>query len=1065
VTAGLTLHTSNRLEILADQLAQLLSDTPASPFTPETVVVQSHGMRRWLAQELAQRLDICANVEFPFPQNFFRRLLETIFPEAEASLRYEREMMTWRVMQLLPALMRKKEFAAVARYLEGEKRERRAFQLAQKIAGVFDQYLVFRPALIARWDTGADAENWQAILWREFSGKPAHQVAEAQRLTDAIRQKNIPQLPRRLGIFGISTLPPFYLSLFEEIAAVLPVHLFLMEPTPEWWGDIRSQRERARMKQPELFDFDKSEAEESNPLLAANAKQGRDFLNLVFDLNANEQTSFLAPAADTVLHQIQRDIFELRDPATKRVVAAGDRSLQMHACHSPRRELEILHDQLLALFERDPSLKPKDVVVMMPEVAIYAPFIDAVFAVSENPALVIPYTIADRSARAASGAIDTFLRALEILPGRFGVTEVLALLESPAVQRKFKIESADLEVVRGWLEACAIRWGIDAEHRAQFHLPRFADNTWRHGLDRMLLGSALMPKDRELFHGILPFDEIEGSSTEVLGQLVEFLERLFALARDFPRPRSLRDWQDDLSVALENLLEPDETTALELVQLRAAIARLGAIAEHSGNDDAAPLDIIIAQLESLLNESAGAAGFLSGGVTFCALKPMRSIPFRVVCLLGLNDTAYPRHDPPPGCELIAQNPQRGDRNTRDDDRALFLEAILSARDVFYISYLGRSLRDNAELPPSVLVSELLDYLEKSFAHADRPFVVTHPLQAFSPRYFAGDDRLFSYSEDNCAAGCVAGRDRLLAPVFLSEPLAEATDEWRDVDLTQLISFFAHPVKFFLRERLRIQLPRDETELEDREPFALGPLDRYDIEQELLRDTLDGAESECTLAAMRAEGILPPGQSGAQNFDEFSANARAFVDAMGAHATAKAEEPLEVMEKIGRFNFSARIEDVRGGVLLQYRLAKLKGKDFTALWLKHLARNLIAPGTAVLFGGNDAVESYEFSAVTNAREVLTQLLEIYWRGLHEPLRFFPRSSWMFVEQLGKAGDPAEARELALRKAWFGSRESRDADSKDAFIDLVFRDVEEPLNAEWERLARDIFDPLFAHRSSR
>lgn len=1058
---GLTLHTSNRLEILADQLGEILANPLASPLTPEIIVVQSNGMRRWLTQKIAQSQGICANVEFPFPQSFFIELFETIFPEAEKERRYEREMMAWRVMQLLPGLVKRKEFAAIARYLEGEKRERRVFQLSQKIAHAFDQYLIFRPAMISRWDAG-EGKDWQAILWREISKTPSHQIARAQRLVAALRETRVSsdKLPPRLGIFGISTLPPFYLSLFEEIGAVVPVHLFLMEATPEWWGDLQTRREKARAKQPELALGD-VEAEPGNPLLVENGKQARDFLNLVFDLDAHHRPSFVAPPVDTMLHQIQCDIFELSAPATKRKVAADDCSVQIHSCHGPRRELEILHDQLLALFERLPSLQPKDIVVMTPDVSIYAPFIEAVFGAQENSAHEIPYTIADRSARAASGAIDTFLRALEILPGRFGVSEILALLESPAVRRKFAIEPAELETIRHWLKACAIRWGIDAEHRTQFALPAFADNTWRQGIDRMLLGSALMPRERELFAGILPFDEIEGSSAELLGNLVEFVERLVALARDFSRPRSLHDWHRDLSAALENLLAPEETSAREFIQLRGAIAQLGAISEHSGNSETVGLEIVIAQIESSLNESAGGAGFLSGAATFCALKPMRSIPFRVVCLLGLNDTAFPRRERPPGFDLIAQNPKRGDRNTRDDDRALFLEALISARDVFYLSYVGRSLRDNAELPPSVVVSELIDYIEQSFALAQKEWVIAHPLQAFSPSYFSGNAQLVSYSEDNCAAGCVAGAERSLAPIFFDEPLPGAAVEWRKVDLTQLIRFFAHPVKFFLRERLHIQLPRDEAELEDREPFALPALVRYEIEQELLRDTLDGADAGQALAAMRARGILPPGQSGAQDFDEFSGNARAFVDALGT--LPQADEPLLVNEEIGGFDFSARLDEIRGGTLLQYRLAKLKAKDFTTIWLKHLARNLVTAGKAHLFGGNDAVESFEFSPVENARELLTQLLEIYWRGLSEPLRFFPRSSWALVEELhGKK--PEKAREAAA-KVWFGSRESRDADAKDAFIDLAFSHVDEPLDAEWEQLARKILDPLFAKMNSR
>src|SRR5437764_7478387 len=404
------------------------------------------------------------------------------------------------------------------------------------------------------------------------------------------------------------------------------------------------------------------------------------------------------------------------------------------------------------------------------------------------------------------------------------VSEVFAILEAPAVQRCFGIALADMNTIRRWVDECAIRWGIDAQHRARLGLPAFAENSWRQGLDRMLLGSALRPGNRQLFEGILPFDAIEGSNTELLGNFVEFVERLFSRASEFIKPRTLSDWQRDLRETLDAFFEADEVAERELNRLRAAIATLGEIGAASQNESAVPLDVVVAQLEHSLEESSTGTGFLSGQLTFCALKPMRSVPFKVVCLLGLNDTAYPRHDRPPSFDLVAQHPQRGDRNIRDSDRALFLEALLSARAVFYLSYVGQSLRDNQPLPPSVLISELLDYVAENFETEIDDVVIRHPLQAFSPRNFEPDGKLFSYSADNCAAGVVLEKNRQEAPRFFDQPLREAEEEYREIDLVRLVDFFSHPAKFFVRHRLGTELPREREKMEDREPFDLHSLD-------------------------------------------------------------------------------------------------------------------------------------------------------------------------------------------------------------------------------------------------
>jgi exodeoxyribonuclease V gamma subunit len=822
-----------------------------------------------------------------------------------------------------------------------------------------------------------------------------------------------------------------------------------------------------------LFGFDEEEAGD-NELLGANGKVGRDFLNLIAELTpVAEREDFVSPAKESgtapVLLEIQNDIFDLKSgPAkVKRSIAPIDRSLQIHSCHSAVRELEVLHDHLLDLFQHDPALKPKDIIVMMPDVSIYAPFIDAVFGVPENPKHKIPYSIADREARAGSGIIDTFFRVLEILSGRFTAGEVFAILEAPAVQRCFGIAPAEMETIRRWVDECAIRWGIDAQHRAQLGFPAFAENSWRQGLDRMLLGCALRPANRQLFERILPFDEIEGSDAEILGNFVEFVERLFWRASKFSKPRPLSEWQRNLRETLDIFFEADEAAQSELNRLRAGIVALGEISAASQNEKLVPLDVVMAQLEHSLEESSSGGGFLSGQLTFCALKPMRSVPFKVICLLGLNDIAYPRHDRAPGFDLVAQHPKRGDRNIRDGDRALFLEALLSARDVFYLSYVGQSLRDNQPLPPSVLVSEVLDYIVQNFDLAIDQLVIKHPLQAFSPRNFQNNDRLFSYSADNCAAGIVSEKDRREAPPFFDQPLSEPERAWGEVEIAKVVEFFSHPAKFFVRRRLRIELPREGDEREDREPFVLHSLDRYGIEQQLLDDALDGVGPESALASVRATGVLPPSGTGGLIFNELCANVTTFADAIRQQVAVQAQPPVTIRAKIGDFDLSGRIDRVRGDTLLHYRLTRLKPKDFVRIWIEHLARNLTEQKPALLFGKEgEEIASYEFPPLNNAHEILTELLTTYWRGLSAPLRLFPRSSWTFVEKIFAKQKRERARYLA-EKDWKSNENDPKSkgEREDSYIKLAFRNTEDVLNEEWEETSLLVFGPIVSARKRR
>ncbi|HEX4665184.1 MAG TPA: exodeoxyribonuclease V subunit gamma [Chthoniobacterales bacterium] len=1058
--AGLHLYTSNRLELLADQCAKVLATPLRSALVPELVVVQTPGMERWLTQQLALRQGVCANMAFLFPQRLVAQIIDEALPGRASARFFSCENLTWAIMKILPALSARPEFAELSRYLDQPRPKLRLFQLAGKIAGAFDRYLAFRPGMILDWEGGAE-KHWQAILWRELvrHAPGLHPPALAKEFSGLLRNEDV-RLPERILLFGLSTLPPLYVEFLQDLADRVSLHLFLLRPTPQWWGDTRSAREemRARRKASESAQLD-LQFERGNPLLSSLGKLGRDFLEIVTELSpAQEEEHFQVPAGETMLAQVQRDIFELRDPTgdPARPIAPDDHSLQFHSCHSPMRETEVLHDQLLALFEQHRELKPHDIVVMAPDISVYAPFIEAVFATGPE-ALRIPYSIADRGARAENGLIDTFLRILELAGSRFTASSVLSILESVPLQRNFDLTEPDVEIIRTWIEKTGIRWGIDAAHRAELGLPEFGENSWRAGLDRLLLGYAAPAQGEKLFAGILAFDDVEGNLAETLGHFAEFAEVIFATARALQHPRTLAEWQEMLRQIAVHFFAEDDEREPELHRLRRVIDSLGEAALLSGFDQTVPLDVLLAHLEQALAELASGSGFLAGRITFCALKPMRTVPFRVVCLIGMNDTAYPRHDRPPAFDLVAQKPRRGDRNTRDDDRYLFLEALLSARDLCYVSHVGRSIRDNSPIPPSVLVSELREY-------SGAP-VTEHPLQPFSRKYFTGTDGLFSYSAENCLASGTAIEERSEPAPFLSAKISEPEAEWQRVDNTTLRSFFSNPSKFFIRERLGLRLAREDPLLEEAEPLEPGGLAKYKLEQDLLDRTLGGEEVAAWFPVARAAGNLPPGRAGESHLRELAENARLFAGAVRENAGRERREPEQLQLTIGRFELRARIDNLFDDRLVRRRLTTRKPADLLGAWIDHLLMNCVRATESILITATkekQPVIEHFAPPQEDARTLLASLLEFYWRGLREPLPFFPRSSLAFADRTlhpTRGSSPLEK----AQKTWGDSPLPRDnefgqgPEREDDYFDLAFRNVPDPLGQVFREIALQIFEP--------
>jgi len=1079
--SALSLYTSNRLEILAEKLAHVLSNPLASPLQQEIILVQSKGMERWVSMELARHNGICANCRFPFPNHFAYRVFRELIPDLEETSPFSPEIMTWKIMGALPRLVNAKGFESLHNYLSDEVAELKHFQLSRRIAELYDQYLLFRPEMVLSWDKGQDTQ-WQAVLWREIGKgcKKNHRAALKEILFERINRTGtkLQSLPERISVFGISALPPYHVEILAAVSQLIQVNLFLMNPCREYWGDLLTRHEKRKIKEKERQKKTREEdlhLEQGNALLTSMGMLGRDFFDLIENCEVEQHDHFEEPAGKTLISFIQDDILNLRDRSAadkeKKLVAEDDNSIQIHSCHSPMREFEVLQDRLLSLFEADPTLLPKDILIMTPDIGTYAPFIQAVFSVPSDDPRFIPFSIADRGIRQESQLADTFLSLLEFHGSRFGASTVMALLDSPSVIRRFSLSGNDLELIYRWVRETRIYWGIDGVGKKDLGLPPFTENTWRAGLERMLLGYTMPGRGENIFKEILPYDKIEGGDAAVLGNFMDFCERLFALAKVLGEQRSLKEWGDFLSGMLDQFFLADDETERDMTFIRRVLYDLGSKQEFSGFEIKVPLGVIKSHLSSLFEQEGFGHGFLTGAVTFCAMLPMRSIPFRVICILGMDDNAYPRQTKPLGFDLIARSPRPGDRSRRKDDRYLFLEALLSVREKLHISYVGQNIQDNSIRPPSVLVSELLDYIEEGFEVPRvtvREHIVTeHRLQAFSPDYFRNNGKsqhhskgkgLSSHSRENCEAAQQMLDLNKQERCFITHALPEPSEEWMTVDVNQLCRFLANPATFLLNERLGIYLNENEALFDEMEPFEVKGLEKYGLEQELIEKVFQKGMLKDSFQAIKASGQLPHGVPGELYFRETCRGVESFVKRLASYRKGNSLEPLEADLQLGDLRLTGRIENIYGNGLLQFRYADVKPKDRLKIWVCHLMLNEIRkqtyPCNSILACKD---EDYRYVQVSESGSLLEELLRVYRQGLSEPIHFFPRSSLAYAEALyRKKKEPGEAIDAA-RKEWEGSDFGGMAECKDPYFRLCFGHTD-PLDETFEELARIIFEPM-------
>ncbi len=1011
----LFIYRSNHLEELLGRLSGILAIPQARVMTPETIIVQSQGMARWLSINLADRLGISANLDCAFPATFIWRLLREGATDLDLAP-YEPDSMLWAIMELLEVQKNDPNFDEVATYLDNDPADLRRYQLATRLATLFDQYMAYRPDWFRRWPDEI-SQHWQADLWRILSARygNSHRAALQDRLLTTLlaqqlsgqqevrgKLKNI----ERLSIFGIPALPPSQFEVFRHIAELIDVHLFLLAPCREFWTDFVGAKEmvRARLASGGMDPEADLHFEEGCPLLVSMGNLGREFQILMQDSVADcqEDDFFIESGQESALAILQDDILNGRNPKNTAPLVPSDQdhSLMIHVSHSPMREVEILYDQLLNLLE-DPELEPSDILVMTPDISLYAPLVDAVFTNAQD--VNIPFTITDGP---IGGAVVLGFIDLLGLDERGGASTVMSLLQYEPLRSRFTIGASDLDILEHWVRESGIKWGLhDTSH--------VRPSSWLAGIERLLMGYVFGGQQLEQIIGhcpgtpllvddILPCDVLEGKDGILLGRFLNFIKALNHLVNTCS-PRPLAAWPAFFIQILEDFFVSNDDNLPQIKLIREHLIALGQAAAASGSRADISFEVVKAHIkEQLATSSKGSGDFLSGRVAFCQMAPMRSIPFSVICLLGMNDHAFPRHEKPLSFDLSVSPRRLGDRSRRADDRYLFMETIISARQHLYISYTGLSDQDSRQLPPSVLVSELLDHLSHRLGMTSKEtalrFVVWHPLQPFSKRYFANN--LFSYCRRNRKMAEQLSINQQWGGFFTGFK-GRQNETCTIVHLDDFINFFVHPVRFFLRHRFGIYLDDYYNELIDREPFSLGGLARYSMTNQILQTNLTNHQlADDTCLAEQQRGQLPAGEMGKFYFEQSQKAADQMTDQLADFTSCTVLAPVTFDLDLS-FTLSGQLDNLCTTGQYLYRpvsIASMKYKDYVQIWIRHLLISALRPnlGIDTIFVGLNGSKTYSPLAANKALQELQDLARVFRVGQHGPLPLYPKSSLTYAK---------------------------------------------------------------------
>jgi exodeoxyribonuclease V gamma subunit len=1065
------------LLLLLNKISQL---SPLGVFNQEVIVVQNAGMQHWLNLAIANERGISMNMRYALPAQFLWKLVRTLASDDKVPDQspYSREVLTWRIHQLLALdiVTSDDDFKQATHYWRGatklidenkpdKQADLKRYQLATQLADLYEQYLIFRPQWLDSWQHGnynidglqniSESEHkWQGKLWRLLIAQLPYNPVEL--LSDAIANIGDKKalIPQRISFFGLNTMAPMWLDFINALSEHIEVHFFHLNPCFSYWGDIITQKTALSQLSTWSDGVEDIQSFVGNPILANLGQQGREFISLLQGYSTIDIELFEQAQKDrkmeseqdnaSCLHQLQNDILTLSDPRAVRsesqaITALKDDSIVITSCHSALREVQALHDYLLHQFNEDESLTPKDILVMCPQIEQYAPYVNAVFTrgwqdiAGEVPPL--PCSIADRSAKDSDPLVAAFSELLTLPDSRFAVSQLMSYLRLPAIADKFAINNEDLDKISSWLEQATVHWGMNQAHKQSLlGQEASASFTWQQGLSRLLRGFSFADKEH-IYQNQLLLSHVEGSDAILLGQLMYFIEQLSYFSSNLQQPRSAEQWQTFLLQQLTHLFsrvdKDNNSNENSIIVIEQAIAGLVEHCHHANYQDDISLLIVVDYLTQHFSQGDASKQFMVGQVTFCSMLPMRSIPFKIIAVLGLNDGEFPRQRQALGFDLMSISPAKlGDRSRRGDDRYLFLEAIISARQALYLSYQGRNIKNNNEKQPSLVVKELMEYLSQNYGWqfsieesdedidgaANENDIYQTPMQAFSAKNYGG--KWPSFDANWMALGQITTPNTHANKKLFSIDELERPNELV-FSGEQVVSFFQHPAKMFAQQQLNIYFEQSNKILEDVEPFTIDHLQSYLLRQQLLEASLKPSQSEqATLEVeqrAKLSGKFPDLPTTKELFQGYQNDVRCFSEEIakldcdnGTVINCQISIELSGITIVLTMQMA-----VKNGLLVHYRSSSAKAKDKFSIYLQQLILqvwqqqyiaqdNLVRSelnneeNSSVLLSQvcgsiglyfntkSQKIEMFDLAMVDNAHQKLSTIIGLFLKGQQQPL---------------------------------------------------------------------------------
>lgn len=978
---------SHNLSILSEALAEKLTEkAPDDPFVSQKIIVPNLDTARWFKLFAAERNGIAANLECMLPAEWFWKQIRNIYPDLPDQLPSDHHPMKWSLFKLLSEKNTRSKFEVIERYLLNQPKERAEqalFQLSAQIASVFDEYLVYRPGMVLKWqkgESGEGDEKWQADLWRLLNqmwreSGDTERKNRAELYDDALKALSEKKIETDDPLFvlnpGLLSLPT--VKLLKNAGNYNDIFLYQIQVSKEL---ANSQNELVQV-------------------LGGEAKSVRDVIHFLEPDNVSDLETYLT--GNDLLHRIQADIFSGR--STKKETDRKDdiKGIEIRSCHSPLREIEVLHQFLLEKFEEDETLYPDDILVATPDLETYRPYIQAVFDQPESDLPSIPYHAGYSFGKTEKGIERALRRLLSVIDSRFEFENVMDLFMMRPVFRSYGLSESDTVKLKRWIEENNVVWGVDAEHRKEFDQPAEDLHTWNSALRRGWYGHFLGGDKGEMVDGILPYRSIRSTNDQqIWAAFTAYMNQLNAMRRDIKKKKSITEWAEWIINKTESLFDNSFMERKEAQIIRRVIAQIDEQCQTGFCEEKISFSLFKSELTSKLDRQKASGARFTNGITFSSMVPVRSLPFKVIALIGLNENKFPRKKITPDFDLMTRQPQPGERNRKNEDRNLFLESIMSAGEIHYCSYIGQSREDNEEIPPSTIVNEWIDLLADKSGLPSTEIVKKEMLSGFSPVNFKLG-KSFSRIYHKVATH-IQSDENSISGLTLKKPIPLDQIE-ASIQLDDLIQFFSNPIKWFLRKRFDVSLRDSDQKIDE---FNLDHLELHLLFQRMFAWMMDGMPEKHVYKYLVKSGSVPVGWAGEREVIDLKKSVQNALSTLKGFGIEPRHESISVALTVENFDIEGDITSYSTDQFVDISPSNFSGKVALHSWIRHLCcliSGRFPSGKSLLFSDLKKGEPMMnvFNPVEDPKEVLLELIDFYREGLTHPQSFFPKTLYAFEER--------------------------------------------------------------------